>query len=309
MPVQSPPRKICLLGGTGFVGRHAAARLVAAGHDVTILTRARDRNRSLLVLPTLRMVEGDPFDPGTLVAAMSGVDTVVNLVGIINERRRGDSGFERVHVEFTRMALAAAHDAGVPRYVQVSALKAGPDRRSRYLRTKSEAEREVRESSLGWTILQPSVIFGPDDQFSQRLARLMRRLPALPLVRPNVRIAPVFVGDVAQAITRVIEAPAAVGQTYQLCGPRVYSLREAVTLIGRTAGAPKPVLRIPDTLARLMARVMEFVPGKPFSLDNYLALSVHSICDSDAPGLRALGISPTGLESGLRLYLTPGSDT
>ncbi len=308
MPVQSSPRKICLLGGTGFIGRHAAARLVARNHDVTVLTRARHRNRGLLVLPTLRMVEGDPFDPCTLAAAMAGADTVVNLVGIVNEGRRRKHGFERVHVQFTGMALAAAVDAGVTRYVQVSALKAGADGPSRYLRSKGAAEREVRESQLDWTILQPSVVFGPEDRFSHRLARLLRRMPALPMVRPNARIAPVFVGDVAEAIARVIETPAAVGQTYQLCGPRVYSLQEATTLIGRMTGAPRAVLRLPDTVAKLLSRVMEFAPGKPFSVDNYLTLCVHNICDSGAPGLRALGISPMAFETGLRLYLGPGSD-
>jgi len=308
MPVQSPPHKICLLGGTGFVGRHTAARLVAREHDVTLLTRSRQRNRALLVLPTLRMVEGNPYDPEALVAAMNGADTVVNLVGVINESRRRNGGFDRVHVELTRLALAAALEAGVPRFVQVSALKAGPDSPSRYLRTKGEAEREVRASSLAWTILQPSIVFGPEDRFSQRLGQLLRRLPVLPLIRPNARIAPVFVGDVAEAIARVVETPATANQTYQLCGPRVYSLREAVTVIGRIIGAPRPVLKLPDTLARLLARAMEFAPGKPFSLDNYLTLSVHNICDSAVPGLRALGIAPKALETGLRLYLASGSD-
>jgi len=306
--MQSPPHNVCLLGGTGFIGRHAAARLVARGHDVTVLTRSRERNRALLVLPTLRLVEGDPFDPGALASAMKRADAVVNLIGIVNETRRGRSRFDRIHVELTRRALAAALGAGVTRFVQVSALKARPDRPSRYLRSKGEAETMTRESALGWTILQPSIVFGPEDGFSRTLARLLHRLPALPLVRPNSRTAPVFVGDVAEAIVRVIENPATAGRTYQLCGPRVYSLREAVALIGMITGVQRPVLKLPDTMARLVSRLMEFVPGKPFSLDNYLTLGIHNICDSDAPGLRALGISPTPLETGLRRYLGPSSE-
>ncbi len=295
------------MGGTGFIGRHAAARLVARGHDVTVLTRARHRNRGLLVLPTLRLVDGDPFDPGTLAAAMLGADAVVNLVGVINETRRG-GGFRHVHVELVEHAISAALEVGVSRFIQVSALKARRDGPSAYLRTKGDAERKVQDSSLAWTILQPSVVFGPEDDFSIRLARLLRLVPALPLTRPNVRIAPVFVGDVAEAVVRVIETPGAIGNSYQLCGPRVYSLRELVTLIGRVAGTPRPVLGLPETMAKLLAHLMEFIPGKPFSRDNYLTLSVHNICDSDAPGLRALGISPTGLETGLRRYMGSGDD-
>lgn len=308
MPVQSPPRKICLLGGTGFIGRHAAARLVARGHDVTVLTRSRYRNRALLVLPTLRLVEGDPFDHVTLVSATNGADAVVNLIGIVNESRRGRAGFDRVHVEMTRKALAATLEANVPRFIQISALKAGPDRPSRYLRSKGQAEAAIRDAALAWTILQPSIVFGPEDGFSRSLAGLLHRLPALPLVRPNARVAPVFVGDVAEAIVRVIEDPATAGRTYQLCGSRVYSLREAVALIGQITGVQRPVLKVPDTLARLLARLMEFIPGKPFSLDNYLTLGIHNICESDAPGLRALGIPPTPLETGLRLYLGLSAD-
>jgi len=237
---------------------------------------------------------------------MRGCDALVNLVGIVNER--GRAGFHRVHVELVEELLDACRATGIGRFIQTSALKAGLDGPSNYLRTKAQAEKRVRESGLAWTIIQPSVVFGPEDRFINRFARLLKMLPVLPLARPNTRLAPVFVGDVAEAVARIVASRAAVGQTYQLCGPRVYSLRELVQAVGVIAGTPRPVIPLPPTLAKLQATVMERLPGKPFSQDNLRSLSVHSICDSDAAGLRALRIRPTRLETGLARYLGDASN-
>lgn len=303
MRIDLQRRRVCLLGGSGFVGRHVAARLVARGHEVVVLTRARHRNRDLLVLPTLRLVEGDPFDDQVLVNAMAGSDTVVNLVGIVNEKGRNGRGFHHVHVELVEKALAACRNTGIRRFVQISALKARRDGPSQYLRSKGQAEKRVRESGLEWTILQPSVIFGPEDRFINWLGKLLRLLPVLPLARANARLAPVFVGDVAEAVAHVVESKVAIGETYQLCGPRVYSLRELVRLVGTVAGTPRPVIPLPPSLSKMQARMMEWLPGKPFSRDNFLSLSIHSICESDSPGLGDLGIRPTSLETGLKRYM------
>ena len=308
MQTQFQGRRICLLGGSGFLGRHVAARLVARGHEVVVLTRARHRNRDLLVLPTLRLVEGDPLSDSDLASAIAGADAVVNFVGIVNEKGRHGSGFHRVHVQLVERALAACRAAGIGRFIQISALKAGANRPSHYLRTKGQGETRVRESGLDWTIMQPSVIFGPEDRFINRFARMLRVLPVLPLARAHARLAPVWVGDVAEAVLRALESREAVGQTYQLCGPRVYSLREIVRLAGTVAGHPRPILPLPPTLGRLQALFMQILPGKPFSVDNFLSLSVHSICESGAPGLHSLGITPTGLENGLSRYLRVPAD-
>ena len=308
MQTQFQGRRICLLGGSGFLGRHVAARLVARGHEVVVLTRARHRNRDLLVLPTLRLVEGDPLSDSDLASAIAGADAVVNFVGIVNEKGRHGSGFHRVHVQIVERALAACRAAGIGRFIQISALKAGANRPSHYLRTKGQGETRVRESGLDWTIMQPSVIFGPEDRFINRFARMLRVLPVLPLARAHARLAPVWVGDVAEAVLRALESREAVGQTYQLCGPRVYSLREIVRLAGTVAGHPRPILPLPPTLGRLQALFMQILPGKPFSVDNFLSLSVHSICESGAPGLHSLGITPTGLENGLSRYLRVPAD-
>lgn len=303
MQTRLPRRSICLLGGTGFIGRHLASRLVALGHDVTVLTRARHRHKDMLVLPTIRLRQGNPLDPVDLVSAMQGADSVVNLIGIVNERGRDGQGFHRAHVAITEKALAACHDAGVRRFVQMSALRADPAGSSHYLRSKGVAEERVRESGLDWTILQPSVVFGREDDFINRFAGLLRHLPVFPLAKANTRLAPVFVGDVAAAVVRSLEEPRAIGQVFQLCGPRVYSLREIVRLTSRLIGKERPVVGLSPTLGRMQARLMEFVPGKPFSRDNFLTLSTHNICDSGAPGLSDLGIVPTHLEPEVSRYL------
>ena len=307
MQTQFQGRRICLLGGSGFLGRHVAARLVARGHEVVVLTRARHRNRDLLVLPTLRLVQGDPLTGRDLDSAVAGADAVVNLVGIVNETgRRG--GFDRIHVQLVERALAACRAAGIRRFIQISALKAATNGPSHYLRSKGQGETRVRESGLDWTIMRPSVIFGPEDRFVNRFARMLRVLPVLPLARAHARLAPVWVGDVAEAVLRALGSREAVGQTYQLCGPKVYSLREIVRLIGTITGRPRPILPLPPTLGRLQALVLQMFPGKPFSMDNFLSLSVHSICESGASGLRSLGITPTGLENGLGRYLRIPAD-
>lgn len=295
-----PRLSIFVLGGTGFVGRHLCARLVRAGHDVTVLTRSRARHRDLLVLPTLRLVEGDPYDAAALSGRIGGCDAVVNLIGIANERGRDGSGFHHAHVDLARQLVAACETAGIRRLIQFSALKADPEGPSHFLRTKGEAEQIVRESALDWSIMQPSVVFGPQDTFISRLARLVGRLRIVPLARANARLAPVFVGDVAEAVLRALRSRAAIGKTYQLCGPRVFSMRELAQLVIQASGKPALIVPLSPSTAKLKSRLLDFFPNRPFSTDNYLTLSVHSICDSSSPGLRELGVRPTALEPTLR---------
>jgi NADH dehydrogenase len=304
--VRSARQSICLIGGSGFIGRHLAARMVASGHQITVLTNSRDQNRDMLVLPTLRLVQGDPYDQAVLRSVLTGMDVVVNLVGILNERGRDGSGFRRAHVDLTAALLKASQSVSVTRFVQISSLKADSDGPSFYARTKGEAEALVRSSTSAgteWTIFQPSVVFGREDDFINRFASLIKALPVFPLACPNSRLQPVFVGDVAEAVMRAIADRSSIGQTYQLCGPRVYSLREIVLLIADALNLNRPVLRLSPTLGKLQARIMEFVPGKPFSIDNYRSLSVHSICDKSGLSQKDLGIHANAMEPVIRRYL------
>ena len=308
-----PKHSVAVLGGTGFIGHHLVARLIREGHEVTVLTRSRERHRDLLVVPGLRLVECDPYDELDLRGAFAGCDTVINLVGILNEKGRDGRGFRAAHAGLTRQVVAACRETSVSRLLQMSSLRADADNGpSHYLRTKGEAERIVRDEAgpgLDWTIFRPSVVFGPGDGFIDRFRSLLGVLPVLPLARPNARFAPVYVSDVAAAFARAIDRREAAGVTYQLCGPKVYSLKELVTLIARWSGLRPRVVGLPDGLARLQARVLDFVPGKPFSSDNFRSLTVHSICEKEAPGLGALGIEPTPLEAVAPAYLAAASSS
>lgn len=294
-------QRICVLGGSGFVGQRLAARLANSDWQLRVATRSSLRPQHLRVLSNVDVVTADVFQADSLAALFNDCSAVVNLVGILNETGFDGSGFRHAHVELTRLALQACREAGVSRFVQVSALGADAvGAPSHYLRSKGEAEALVEASSdfLDWTILQPSVIFGPGDDFLNRFARLLRLLPVpFPLARPAALFAPVHVDDVAAAIQCGLEDTAAIGQRLEIYGPEIYTLRELVQMVARACGLKRRVIGLPDGLARLQARVLERLPGKLFSMDNYLSLTVPSVGTVD--GLAKLGIKPRSLEVNL----------
>ena len=299
-------RSVCVLGGSGFVGTHLCGDLARDGWRIIVPTRNPVRAQHLAPIPSLKLVAADIHDPRSLGALVAGQTAVVNLVGILNERGRGGSGFTRVHVDFVRMMVEACRRGRVERLVHVSSLNAdaehGP---SHYLRSKGRGERIVRDecgADLAWTILRPSVIFGPRDEFVNRFARLLRAIPfALPLARPGARFAPVWVGDVVAAIQRALNDDRVALETYELCGPERLTLREIVCRVRDRLGMARAVIGIPDFAARLQAAVCDFVPGKPFSTDNYRSLLVDSVCKVN--GLARLGIRPQPLDAVLPGYL------
>jgi NADH dehydrogenase len=286
---------IALLGGAGFVGSRVAARLAAEGHDLRVITRHAPHANHLRVLPRLRVATADAQDPASLARALAGTSALVNFIGILNERGRDGSGFRRAHAGVAAAMVAACRSTGTTRIVQISALNAGhPDASSHYLKSKGEAEQILRASGLAVTILRPSVIFGPGDSFLNRFAGLLRVVPGfLPLAMHDARLAPVHVADVAAAVEAVLASPAFAGQTLELCGPDQYTLRELVALTARTIGLRRAVIGLPRVAARLQAALMDFVPGKPFSTDNYRSLLLPSVCTTN--GFGALGLRPRSL--------------
>ncbi|MCB1554681.1 MAG: complex I NDUFA9 subunit family protein [Xanthomonadales bacterium] len=287
-------KRVVVLGGSGFVGRHLVARLRAAGHAVTVLSRNGHLCRHTAVEPGVPVVTLDVYDPDALARAFVGADAAVNLVGILNEPGFGGSGFERAHVVLTSHVISACLQSGTRRLLQMSALNAGRGS-SHYLRTRGIAESRVRESGLDWTIFQPSVIFGRGDGLFQRFAALLRIAPVLPLAKPDARFAPVYVGDVAEAITQCLARPQTVGQCFELYGDQVLRLREIVSYTARCMGLRRWVIGLPDWAARMQAMLMDFVPGKPFSTDNYRSLQVDSVGGVD--GLFQLGIAKTPIDA------------
>jgi uncharacterized protein YbjT (DUF2867 family) len=297
--------KVCVLGGTGFIGRALCTALATSGHAVTVITRDVTRARPLATLPGLRVAAVDAHAPAQLARVFAEHHAVVNLVGILNEHGRDGAGFRRAHTELAAGVVRACRAAGVERLLHMSSLGADADRGpSHYLRSKGAAERAIRDDcgDVRWTIFRPSVVFGAGDSFTNRFAALLRLAPVLPLARPDARFAPVWVDDVVAAFMRALADRATAGETFELCGPRVYTFRELVTYVRDTLGLRRLIVGLPDPLSRLQAAIMDFVPGKPFSTDNYLSLTVDSVCTRN--GFARLGLAPRSLETVTPGYLT-----
>ena len=295
--------RVLVLGGSGFVGRHIVARLVTTGCNVVVPTRYRERAKHLILLPTVDVVEADIHDPLALEQLAAGAGVAINLVGILNESRRGD--FERAHVELARKLVAACRAVRVARLLHMSALNAGVKAPSRYLRTKGEAEALVADSDLAWTIFQPSVIFGREDSFLNMFARLERCLPVMALAHADARFQPVYVGDVADAFVHALDDDRTHRMRYPLCGPKVYTLRELVAYAGELTGYDRPIASLGPALSKLQARVLELLPGKLLSRDNLASMELDNVCDCDFPAV--FGSNPTALEAVAPAYLTPAA--
>jgi len=292
---------VAVLGGSGFVGRHICHLLAAEGYRVRVATRDRERaKQQLILLPTVDVANVDVHEPAQLAEFVRGADAVVNLVGVLHDGR-GKAGFQAAHVELARKVVATCRELGVTRLLHMSALAAGRDGPSRYLRTKGEAEAIVRESGRAWTIFRPSVIFGREDSFVNLFAKALRFAPVLPLACPNARFQPVFVEDVAAAFVKSLADLGAVGKAYDLCGPRVYALRELVEYVGAVTGRRRLVVGLNDTLSYLQAFAMELFPvkqilralGMLMTRDNYHSMKVDSVCSCEFP----FGIAPRALEA------------
>jgi NADH dehydrogenase len=297
---------ICVLGGTGFVGTELVTRLAEAGHTVRVPTRNVSHGNHLRVLPTLQLVTANVHDVRMLGQLFDGMDVVINLIGILNERRR--QTFRSVHAELAGKVVEAMRAARVTRLLQMSALGAGAQAPSQYLRTKAEAEALIRvaAASLNATLFRPSVIFGPRDSLTNRFAGLLKLGGGvLPLARPKARFAPIWVHDVVEAFVRALTDSRTIGKCYELCGPDVMTLAELVRITASAAGLPCHLIPLPDFMARAQALVMDFVPGKPFSSDNYKSLTVDNICRQDGCG--SLGIRPAPMRTVIPGYLADHS--
>ena len=305
-------RRAVVLGGTGFVGRHLVRALSNAGWEVMVPSRHAARHRDMGLWPSVVLVDmNSPAqsdlathrDATELADLLEGADLLVNLVGILNERGNDGQGFKRVHIKLAKAALRAAAEAGVPRYLHMSALGADEEAgTSHYQRSKGKAENWVhgfgRKHDIAVTSFRPSVIFGPGDSFLNRFAGLAKLMPGIfPLACAGSRFSPVYVGDVTRRFVEAIDAPESVGQRLDLCGPHDYSLGELVRYAAVTSGHPRWVIGLPGWLSRLQARVMEWLPGKPFSRDNLASLQRPNICE---PECRR---EPTRLEDVAPSYL------
>jgi NADH dehydrogenase len=293
---------VCVIGGAGFVGSHIVQQLAARGIAVRVPTRRRERAKALIVLPTVDVVNADVHDPAALERLVAGNDAVISLAGILHERDAGD--FARIHTELPRKIVDACRDRGVRRLLHVSALNATHDAPSEYLRSKAGGEQQVRvaqASGIRTTIFRPSVIFGREDRFLNLFAQLAQALPAIMLASPNARFQPVYVEDVARAMVDSLELSSTYDQNLDLCGPTTYTLQELVEYVCRLLKMERPILPLNDGMSHLLAWMMEWLPVKLMSRDNYLSMKVDSVCNCPFPAI--FGFTPSPLEAVVPLYM------
>ena len=285
------PKKILILGGSGFVGRHVCSRLSLQHHQVTVPTR-RLPARHIQMMPGVTVVQADVHDAKQLQTLVHGHDVVINLIAILHGT---EEEFAHAHVTLPANLARACHAENVTRLIHISALGADVHGPSMYQRSKARGELALlaaaEKTPLGLTLLRPSVIFGKDDQFINLFAKLQKVFPVMPLAGAHTRFQPVWVHDVAQAIVHCVNTSSTEGQVYELCGPDILTLTELVQLAGRWVGKERPVISLPYAIGWLQALLMEFAPGPTLmSRDNLDSMKVNNIATPHALGLRALGI-------------------
>lgn len=292
---------ILMTGATGFVGRSLLRLLLSENQILRCIVRRPDR-RVLLSHPNLTWIEGDLLQPQRFASAFEGVDTVIHLVGILVEDR--ERSYDRIHRQGTEAMVAMARTAGVRRYLQMSALGTRPQARSRYHQTKWAAEEAVRASGLAYTIFRPSVIYGREDRFINVLASLIDWSPVIPLMGQTLhRLQPIWVEDVARYFQQSFISPQTVLKTYELGGPKTYTLAEIVDLLQKIKHRRRLKIHLPMSLMRLLALAMETVlPHPPLTRDVLLMLEEDNVV-TDASALRDFEFTPASMEDALLQYL------
>jgi NADH dehydrogenase len=293
-----------VFGGSGFIGRHVVKRLVQAGHVVRVAVRDVQRAADLKPLGDVGQVvplRASVTDRAGIARAVDGAELVVNLVGILSERRAGD--FQRIQGEAPGQIAIAAAEAGVARLVHISALGANATSPSLYARSKAAGEAALLAAFPTATVLRPSVVFGPDDQFFNRFAAMARLLPVMPVICGATRFQPVYVEDVADAVMAALTRPDAAARIYELGGPAQWSMRDVLRYVLAQTRRRRWLVEVPMGMARLQASIMEHLPGKPFTRDQLLLLGRDNVVSEAAAGLEALGVQATPIELVAPAYL------
>ncbi len=296
---------VTVFGASGFVGRYVVAETARTGARVRAAVRRPERAGFLRPLGDVGQIvplQANVRDDASVAAAVEGADTVVNLVGILAER--GPQRFEAVHAEGARRIAEASRRAGAERLVHVSALGADPGAEARYASSKGRGEAAVREAFPQADIVRPGIVFGPEDDFFNRFAAIARLAPALPLVGGGrTRFQPVYVGDVARAVSGVAGDRGGTGGTWELGGPQVLEFRELMALLLEEIDRRRPLVPVPFALASCLAPALGLLPSPPLTPDQVRLLRCDNVVSGDHPGLDDLGIRATALRSVLPGYL------
>lgn len=272
-------KRVCIIGGSGFVGRAIVDQAIAAGHRVTVACRHPERARDLMVkgaeLARVDVVDGNGID-----AAVAGHDVVIYLVGLLFEK--GRQNFAAAHVDGVARVLEACQQADVQQYLHMSALGAGKVSDSAYAQTKAAAEKLVSESALNWTIFRPSIIYGGGDNFFNQFKAMSAMLPVMPVISGATRFQPIWVEDVARAFVRSIDNHHVRAQTYELGGPDIFSFRAMLELLMLELNRQRMFIPVPPLAAKLMAIFTSVLPTPPITPDQLKLLAHDNIVEGDA---------------------------
>jgi NADH dehydrogenase len=294
-----------VFGGTGFLGRRLVQRLAAEGATVRVAVRNVERAQSALRaagLDGVAVFRADVRDQASVAAAIAGADAVVNAVSAYVEK--GEVTFEAVHERGAETIAREAAAAGVARLVLVSGIGADPESASSYIRARGRGERVVQQAFPGATVVRPSAMFGPGDALFGTLADIARWFPLVPLIGGGrTRLQPVYVEDVAKAITRILADRATAGRTYELAGPSVYTLRELVNFVQRLVVRPPWVVAVPFAAAEVLAQLSELLPSPPLTTGQVDLLKADNVASGTLPGFRELGIEPKSVEEIVPTYV------
>jgi NADH dehydrogenase len=292
-------KRVLILGGTGFVGRHVCEKLTRLGCSMTVITRRASQAAAIQNLPRVRVLEGDVYNAAFLTQCMAQHDVVINLIAILHG---SEEAFDKAHVQLPTIIAQACQQSGLKRLIHISALGASLQGPSLYQRSKAQGEAVLQKAGLDLTILQPSVIFGANDKFLNLFAQLQQIAPVVPLAGANTRFQAVWVEDVAAAVAHCVMNASTAGHTYEICGPDIWTLKELVQKSGQWAGVRggkgRWVFGIPNALASVQAFLMELAPGQPvMSRDNLRSMQVDNIASGKAPGLKDLNIQASSVGS------------
>jgi uncharacterized protein YbjT (DUF2867 family) len=304
-------RVVTVFGGSGFIGRYVVQRLAALGATVRVPARRPERALFLKPLGAVGQIVLEPWSPragdAELARHLVGSTHAVNLIGILHESRSG-GGFDEIQGRLPGRIAAAAAAGGALGLVQVSAIGADPASASAYARTKAAGEAASRAAFDRAVVLRPSVVFGPEDQFFNRFARMAMVSPFLPLIGGGrTRFQPVYVGDVAEAVVAGLRDSdgSAAGRTFELGGPGVYTFRELMEYLLKVLRRRRALVSLPFGLARRQARLLQLLPEPPLTVDQVELLARDNVVSPGAATLADLGLAPTPLETVVPAYLQP----
>ena len=306
MNMQLRNKTVCIIGGSGFIGRALVEKLARAGARITVLTRNAVRSKNLKPVGDvgqITVMSGDALLDDDLARAIQSADYVVNLVGIFHPS--GKKNFENAQAELPQRIAQIAEQAEVTKIVQISAIGADLNAASTYYRTKAEGERSLLSLALNSTILRPSIVFGPGDGFFDRFARMAMIAPALPLLAGgNTKFQPVFVGDVAESIIYCLSNSQTDGQIYELGGPSIYSFKELLVYMLSAIGKKRALIPVPIFAMQVPAAMASILPNPPITRDQLRMLDTDNIVNENMLDITSFGITPQPIEAHVPNYLS-----